>query len=182
LLPGTPAVAPAGDPVYRMATIDGYITQKGEISLACLGKFNIRALNSILGGVTGLVDMTRTMTSKGYHSIDTKELLQNVLGGVLGGATRSSFRFVSIGLGGTLKSPKLTKLIVESDARRKNKGTTIPVSPSDPDERKLRQDGDITFNLHFEIPVGYGKSSEPGDFAGQFMQDTLKSLISNITF
>lgn len=182
LLPGTQAVAPAGDPVYRMAMLDGMITSKGDLSLLCLGKFNIRALNSILGGVTGLVDMSKTITTKGINNIDSKELLQNVLGGVLGGATRSSFRFVSIGLGGTLKSPKLTKLVVESDARRKNKGTTIPVSPSDPEDKRLKQDGDITFNLHFEVPVGYGKSSEPGDFAGQVMQDTLKSLISNITF
>ena len=181
-LPGTQAIAPDGDPVYRVAMADGYITRKGDMSVTCLGKFNIRALNSLLGGISGLMDMSRTITTQGINNIDTKELLQSVLGGVLGGATRSSFRFVSLGLGGNISSPKLTKLVVESDARKKHQGSTIPTSNSDPDERRIRQDGDFTFKLHFEIPVGYGKSSESADLPGQFMQDTLKSLISNITF
>ncbi len=182
-LPGTQAVAPDGDPFYRMAMADGYITRKGDMSINCLGKFNIRALNSLLGGVSGLVDMSRTITTQGINNIDTRELLQNVLGGVLSGATRSSFRFVTLGFSGSVKEPKLTKLLVESDARsRRSKYVTIPTSNSDPTEKQMHQDGDWTFKLHFEIPVGYGKNTEAADIKGQFMQDTLKSLISNITF
>ena len=46
----------------------------------------------------------------------------------------------------------------------------------------MKMEGDWTFKLHFEVPVGYGKNTEANDFKGQFMQDTLKSLISNINF
>lgn len=182
LLPGTQAVAPAGDSVYRMIMADGYITTKGDMSLTCLGKFNVRALNSILGAVRGIMDMRRTITTEGINNIDSKELLQSVLGGILGGATRSSFRFVTIGLGGKLSSPKLTKLMVEHDRTRMSRGTGIPRSNSDPTEKQMHLDGDITFNMHFELPVGPGKNSEPRDITGQVMQNTLKSLISNITF
>ncbi len=181
-LPGTQAVAPDGDTIYRMVMADGYITRKGDMSVTCFGKFNIRALNSLLGGVSGLVDMSRTITTQGINNVDAKEVAQRVLGGVLGGATRSSFRFVTLALGGNISQPKLTKLLVESDARRKNRGNSIPTLHSDPTEKQLKIDGDWTLKLHFEIPVGYGKNSEAADIKGQIMQDTLKSLISNITF
>ena len=53
LLPGSQAIAPDGDMLYRNVMVDGAINSEKELSFFALGKVNIRALNSVLGAFQG---------------------------------------------------------------------------------------------------------------------------------
>lgn len=179
LLPGSQAVAPKGDMLYRNVMADGAINSEKELSFFALGKINIRALNSVLGAFQGLVSAGSDLAS---GSLDKEEALQNVLGGVISGFTKNEFKFISMGIGGTTSEPKVTHLRVTQAMNNRSSKALIPSSGSDPDEDKSAKDGNTTFRFKFEIPLGPGTDEGNGLSKGNFVGQTLENLINNIDF
>ncbi len=177
ILPGSQAVAPPGDPVYRYVMIDGLINNKKEMSLFTMGKVNIRALNALLGALQGIINVGMEYTGE----LDSSALLQNFLGGVLSGFTRTDFRFVTMNINGTMDSPRFSNIKVDKSEQMTSPKNLIPKSASDPNEKDY-QGRDTVFRLKFEIPVGPGVSYTNGSFQGQIIEQTLGNILQGINF
>ncbi|MPN41272.1 hypothetical protein SDC9_188814 [bioreactor metagenome] len=74
-----------------------------------MGKVNIQALNALLGALQGIINVGMEYTGE----IDRSALLQNFLGGVLSGFTRTDFRFVTMNINGTMGSPQFSNVKVD---------------------------------------------------------------------
>ena len=177
ILPGSQAVAPPGDPVYRYVMIDGLINNKKEMSLFTMGKVNIRALNALLGALQGIINVGMEFAGE----LDSSALLQNFLGGVLSGFTRTDFRFVTMNINGTTDSPRFSNIKVDKSEQMTSPKNLIPKSASDPNEKDY-QGRDTVFRLKFEIPVGPGVSYTNGSFQGQIIEQTLGNILQGINF
>ena len=178
ILPGSQAAAPKGDSVYRYVMLDGIITHERNISMFAMGKVNIRALNALLGALQGVINAGMDFTSSG--KLNSGELLQNFLGGVLSGFAKSDFRFVTMNIGGTEDSLYFTNIKVDKNVKNSSASDAIPKSSSDPDEKDFLND--TTFRLKFEIPVGPGTQTNPDEVKGQVVEQTLENLFKNIDF
>jgi hypothetical protein len=172
ILPGSQAIAPTGDPVYRYVMVDGLINKDNELSMFAMGKVNIQALNAFLGALQGIINVG--IDSQG--EIDKNELLKNFLGGVLSGFTRTDFRFVTMNVNGTIKSPVFSNVKVDKSEQIGQGKDVIPHSASDPKDKDFT-DGDTTFRLKFEIPVGPGDSKTPNNVEGQVLEQTLGNVL-----
>ncbi len=178
LLPGSQATAPDGDPVYRYVMLDGMITPKRTISMFAMGKVNIRALNALLGAMQGVLNTGVDLAS---GAIDKSAILKGVLGGVLSGFAKSDFSFITMNIGGTVDSPTFSNIKVDKAVHNKSGGkSVIPTTPGDPKDDEL--DGNTTFKLKFEIPVGPGSSKTPDGMQGQVLEQTLENILKNIDF
>jgi len=178
ILPGSQAVAPSGDPVYRYVMLDGLINKKKEMSLFAMGKVNIQALNALLGALQGIINVGMEFTGE----LDRNALLQNFLGGVLSGFTRTDFRFVTLNVNGTVGSPSFSNVKVDKSEQMTSPRNVIPKSASDPNEKDY-QGRDTVFRLKFEIPVGPGISYTNGnDISGQIIEQTFGNILQGIDF
>lgn len=104
LLPGTKALAPEGDPLYRHLNADGPLGFDKSLGLNINGNVNIQALNALLGGLQGLF---------GTAGQSPEAMLQGLVGGLTGGLTQKDFRDISFRLEGTTESPSLKDLKIE---------------------------------------------------------------------
>lgn len=178
ILPGSQAVAPPGDPVYRYVMLDGLVNKKKEMSLFAMGKVNIQALNALLGALQGIINVGMEFTGE----LDRSALLQNFLGGVLSGFTRTDFRFVTMNINGTMDSPSFSNVKVDKSEQMTSPRNVIPKSASDPNEKDY-QGRDTVFRLKFEIPVGPGVSYTNGNnIGGQIIEQTLGNILQGIDF
>lgn len=169
LLPGTRITAPNDDPLFRYVTLDGSVSiYDKEIDLSCLGNINLRALNSFVGGLHGLVSAAM------QGSMDRTTLLQNFLGGALSGLSKTIFRDVSLTVKGKIDNLAFDKLEiaqpVDFDARPEILNQAVN------DEHKEKK-----FTLTVNIPVGPGGRHQ-GDYAGQvgsqIFEQAIKSLFN----
>ena len=179
LLPGSRAVAPDGDMLYRNVMADGAINSDKELSFFTLGKINIRALNSVLGAFQGIISAGADLAS---GSLDKEEALQNILGGVISGFTKNEFKFISMGIGGTVSQPEIMHLRVSQTMNMRSSKALIPSSGGDPEDNQSTKDGNTTFRFKFEIPMGPGADVGGGMSKGNFVGQTLENLINNIDF
>lgn len=177
ILPGSQAVAPPGDPVYRYVMLDGLINNKKEVSLFGMGKVNIQALNALLGALQGIINVGMDFTGE----LDSSALLQNFLGGVLSGYTRTDFRFVTLNINGTMDSPVFSNIKVDKSEHMVSARNIIPKSASDPTEKDF-SGRDTVFRLKFEIPVGPGVSHSEDSFQRQIIEQTLGNILQGIDF
>ncbi len=177
ILPGSQAVAPPGDQVYRYVMLDGLVNNKKEMSLFAMGKVNIRALNALLGALQGIINVGMEYTGE----LDKSALLQNFLGGVLSGFTRTDFRFVTMNINGTMESPQFSNVRVNKSEHMTSPRNLIPKSASDPNEKDY-SGRDTVFRLKFEIPVGPGVSYPQDSFQGQIIEQTLGNILQGIDF
>lgn len=178
LLPGSQAIAPSDDTIYRNVMVDGMINSEKEISFFALGKINIRALNSVLGAFQGLISVGSDMTS---GELDKDEALQRVLGGVISGFARNEFRFISMGIGGTVEEPKVNNIRVSQAANMRSSRALIPSKGGDPDDDQNKDDNRVV-RFRFEIPIGPGTDTGGGLTKGNFIGQTLENLVNNIEF
>ena len=142
-----------------------------------MGKVNIRALNALLGALQGIINVGMEFTGE----LDSSALLQNFLGGVLSGFTRTDFRFVTMNINGTMDSPRFNNIKVDNSEQMTSPKNLIPKSASDPNEKDY-QGRDTVFRLKFEIPVGPGVSYTNGSFQGQIIEQTLGNILQGINF
>lgn len=178
LLPGSQAVAPAGDMLYRNVMVDGSVNSDKELSFFALGKVNIRALNSVLGAFQGIISAGSDLAS---GTLNKEEALQSVLGGVISGFAKNEFKFISMGIGGTVSEPEIKHLRVSQAMNMRSSKSLIPSSGGDPEENETK-DGNTTVRFKFEIPMGPGADAGGGLSKGDFVGQTLENLINNIDF
>lgn len=178
ILPGSQAVAPKNDPVYRYMMLDGTVDENGVLGLFAMGKANIQALNALLGALQGLMDLGIDFN----EPLDKAELLQGIIGGALTGFSRNDFRFVTMGIHGTYDAPRFDNIRVQGKSQ--NASEAIPRTPSDPKDDAFSS-GNKTFKFRFEIPVGPGTAPGGGlddQARGQILKNALESLLQNADF
>jgi hypothetical protein len=168
VLPGSRLSAPKGDPVFNYIMADGSVTMDKDIDLNCMGNINIRALNSFVGGMQGLISSAIEDGKSGLS-------VENFLGGAIGGFTRNEFRDVSL----SVKS-------ASGDISVKN--VQIAAIPQDETAPKLneaemrREKEDERVRLKLEFPVGPGGETRRegigGQVGGQVLQHILNDLLS----
>lgn len=180
ILPGSRAVAPKDDPVYRYVMLDGTLTREKKVSMFGMGKVNIRALNALLGAMQGVlskIDLTGVS-----QTLDKNELIRGVVGGVLSGFTAGEFRFITMNIGGSVGALKFDNIKIDRASGRSGLDSSlIPKSASDPKDKDLLK-GNTKISLKFEIPMGPGVSTSSKGVKGQVVQQTLENLLNNLEF
>ncbi len=158
LMPGSTITAPPGDPLYRYMMVDGILGFSSNLDLHCSGNLNVQALNIFFGALEGLL---------GTETLDARQMLQNFLGGFLGGMSRKDFRDVSFDITGTWDKPTITKLKIVVPEKGPD-----PIPTTDEDEnRKGSQQ-----KINIEIPTGGSSSGESvGD---QIRQQILQQIFN----
>jgi hypothetical protein len=167
LNPGTQATAKRGDPLYRYISVTGPLGIPGNgLDLDFKGRFNITALDSVLGALKGAFQlMTGNLTGAGGGQI-----LRSALGKLMGLPAERDFQEASFQLKGSWKELQLLNLKID-----KSLEGWLPVT-TPPEERKA-SDKKIRFNL--QIPVGPGGSDDddPGD---QMKRQFLDNLLNQV--
>lgn len=177
ILPGSQALAPPGDTLYRYVMIDGLVDKEKNISMFAMGKVSIRALNALLGALQGIINVGMDFSG----GSDKNVLLQNFLGGVLSGLTGNDLRFVTLNINGNLMSPTFSNIKVSKVQQISQGKDVIPKSASDPSEKGYST-GNRVFELKFEIPVGPGVGDETSNVEEQVLEQTLENLLHGINF
>ena len=159
LMPGSRITAPPGDPLYRYMMVDGPLGFSSNLDLHCSGNVNVQALNVLFGALEGLL---------GTETLDSQQMLQNFLGGFLGGMSRKDFRDVSFDIVGTWEKPSITKLKIAVPEKGPD---PIPTSEEDKDREGNQQ------KINIEIPTGGGSGS--GESVGdQIRQQILRQIFN----
>ena len=161
IIPGSRMAAPPGNPAYRYLSADGSVSLGGPLDLKCYGEINVTAFNAFLGALKGLIQ------AGGSSDL----MLQEILGGLVSGASRKDFREVSFKVKGTLDAPSLEDISVS----RRETVSPIPVSPGDPKNKNTNEQVRIT--LSFPVGPGGGSSEDVGD---QVQQQILEQMIKQI--
>lgn len=161
IIPGSRMAAPPGNPVYRYLSADGSVSLGGPLDLKCYGEINVTAFNAFLGALKGLIQ------AEGSSNL----MLQEILGGLVGGASRKDFREVSFKVKGTLDNPSLEDISVS----RRETVSPIPVSPGDPKDKNTNEQ--IRITLSFPVGPGGGTSDDVSD---QVQQQLLEQMIKQI--
>lgn len=188
LLPGSSLSAWPDDPVFKYVTLSGPLWRRAvpknigapeeilkesrdTIKLAVLGNINLKALNSLLGGMGVLLN---TVAQGG--AIDARQLAGDLVGGLFAGA-KDQFRDVSFVLAGPYDDLRVDDLNVAHD-----------LTFDDPNDwayggRKLKEKGRVrsdVYTLKFEIPVGPGEGkgkSIKNQATGQVLNAIINSLV-----
>ena len=188
LLPGSSLSAWPDDPVFKYVTLSGPLWRRAvpknigapaeilkesrdTIKLAVLGNINLKALNSLLGGMGVLLN---TVAQGG--AIDARQLAGDLVGGLFAGA-KDQFRDVSFVLAGPYDDLRVDDLNVAHD-----------LTFDDPNDwayggRKLKEKGRVrsdVYTLKFEIPVGPGEGkgkSIQNQATGQVLNAIINSLV-----
>ena len=179
IIPGSQAVAPKDDAVYKYVMLDGMINRKKQMSMFAMGKVNIRALNALLGAMQGIINAGMDFATLG--TIDKSELLSSFLGGIFSGYSKDDFRFVTMNIGGSTDSPSFYNIEVDKQVKDSRTKEIIPRSGSDPIEGNLLERAKI-LRLNFEIPLGFGADKDKNGVGTQVLEQTFRNLLRNINF
>jgi uncharacterized protein involved in outer membrane biogenesis len=168
LLPGSRVSASKGDPVFNYIMADGSISMEKDINLFCVGNVNIRALNSFVGGVRGLVSSAMDQGTSGLT-------FQNFLGGAITGFAKDEFRDVSLSVVASSSDISIEKVVISEPAKN-------DLSPELNEAERRREKNDEMLRLNLEFPVGPGgeehKSGIGSQIGGQVLQHALNGLLS----
>ncbi|MPN13866.1 hypothetical protein SDC9_161192 [bioreactor metagenome] len=167
LLPGSRAAAYPDDTIYRYFTASGTVgIGDKSISLKCLGDINLKALNTFLGAIRGLISVGDNITDP--------LLLQKFLSGLVGGYSVRDFRETSFTLAGTWNDMKMYDLKVSQPIQ----STPIPFDSTFSDEKEKEKVDDIKIKLSFPTGEGKDNSLSPGEqVKKQLMENLLKQII-----
>ena len=170
-LPGSRVSAPSGDPVFKYITLDGNVgISDREFDLYCVGNVNIRALNSFVNGLQGL--MNAAMTDSG----NSEEMLQNFLGDMLTGYSKNEFREVELTVRGTPERFGFEKFVIKApikfDATPEQLST--PTGSKEKDMERIR--------LKLEFPVGPGGGGNGNNVGGQVFEQALDQALKGLIF
>ncbi|MDR1515776.1 MAG: hypothetical protein LBS45_08775 [Synergistaceae bacterium] len=168
LLPGSRIAAPKGDPVFNYVMADGSISMEKDISLFCVGNVNIRALNSFVGGVRGLVSSAIDEGTSGLT-------LNNFLGGAITGLAKDEFRDVSLSVKASSSDISIENVVISEPTKN-------DLTPALNEAERRREKNDETLRLNLEFPVGPGgdgrKEGIGSQVGGQVLQHALNGLLS----
>jgi hypothetical protein len=159
LMPGSRMTAPPGDQLYRYMSVDGTVGFSSRLDLYCSGNVNVQALSTFFGALEGLL---------GSESLDPQSMLENMLGGFLGGISKKDFRDVSFEVDGDWDQPVITNIKVAVPEKRAD---PIP-STGDPETKGNER------KLEIEIPTGGGTGK--GESVGDQIKQQILEQIFNI--
>jgi hypothetical protein len=129
---------------------------------------NIRALNSFVGGVQGLVSSAIDEGTSGLT-------LQNFLGGAITGFSKDEFRDVSLSLKASSSDVSIEKIVISDPPKN-------DLSPMLNDAERRREKDDERLRLRLEFPVGPGgdgrKEGIGSQVGGQVLEHALSDLLS----
>jgi uncharacterized protein involved in outer membrane biogenesis len=168
LLPGSRVSAPKGDPVFNYIMADGSISMEKDVNLFCVGNVNIRALNSFVGGVRGLVSSAMDQGSSGLT-------FQNFLGGAITGFAKDEFRDVSLSVIASSSDVSIEKVVISEPVKK-------DLAPELNEAERRREKNDEMLRLNLEFPVGPGgdehRSGLGSQIGGQVLEHALNGLLS----
>lgn len=168
-LPGTRASAPPDDPIFKYLTVDGSILlQDRYINLSCLGNINLRSLNSLVGGLQGVMNAAMS------GSTNKDELLSTFLGGAISGMSKNQFRDVSLNVKGTSDDLRFSNVTIAEPLTH----SSMPEVLSQSNESNEKKED--KFSVTVEFPVGPGTAKDEnvgGQIGGQVLEQTLKSIL-----
>jgi hypothetical protein len=167
LNPGSQVTAPPGAPLYRSFAINGSLGIPGTgLGLMCQGRFDIQALDTVLGALKSAFQyMTGTLSSGGSLG---GSLLRGAAAKVVG-YTEHDFQDVTFQLKGNWKELQLLNLTIS-----KSLEGYLPLS--DMNESTEEKETERKFRFNLRIPTGPGGTEDGDDTKNQFK----KQLLDNI--
>jgi len=159
LMPGSRMTAPPRDPLYRYMSVDGTVAFSSRLDLYCSGNVNVQALSTFFGAFEGLLSS---------ESLDPQNMLENMLGGFLGGMSKKDFRDVSFKIDGSWEKPQISNIKIAVPERRSDPIPSEGDSERQTDQRKIE----------IEIPTG-GGSGNGDSVGGQIKQQVLEQIFTN---
>ncbi len=159
LMPGSRMTAPPGDPLYRYMSVEGTVGFSSSLDLYCSGNVNVQALSTFFGALEGLL---------ASESLDPQIMLENMLGGFLGGISKKDFRDVSFEVDGSWDQPVITNIKVAVPEKRPEPFPTEGDPETKSDERKIE----------IKIPTG-GGTGEGESVGDQIKQQILEQIFNN---
>ncbi|EEX48147.1 translocation/assembly module TamB domain-containing protein [Jonquetella anthropi] len=186
ILPGSTMSAWADDPVFSYVAFSGPVWRQSlesvpgvpkdllagsrdTVKLAVNGNFNVKALNSLLGGIGVLIQ-------GGMEGADPKELASGFVQGLIGNA-KNQFRDVSFTVAGPYDDLRVDDLKIENEISFARKNDWAYGAGHIGDESKKQE---TSYSLKFKIPIGpgEGKGSSVGEQAtNQILKQIVDSLI-----
>jgi hypothetical protein len=170
LNPGTQVTAKRGDPFYRYLSVNGPLgIADKDLNLNFKGRFNINALNTVLGALRGAFQlMTGTLAGGGGG-----QLLRSALGKLIGLEERD-FQDVTFQLKGSWSELQLLNLKID-----KSLESYLPLKATNAAEEE-RKENERKIQFNFQIPVGPGGGEDgekPGD---QMKRQLLDNLLKQV--
>jgi translocation and assembly module TamB len=166
VLPGSRVSAPKGDPVFNYIMADGSVSMENDVDLYCVGNVNIRALNSFVGGVNGLISSAMEEGTSGLT-------FENFLGGAIRGFSKNEFRDVSLAVKGASDDISIQNIKIAAPPK-----TDLTPELNEAERRREKEDERIRLNLEF--PVGPGEKKRGGDIGGQVGGQMLEQALGGI--
>lgn len=170
LNPGTQAIAPPGESLYRYFAINGSMGIPGKgLDLNCYGRFDVHLLDTVLGALRGVFQlMTGTLSGGG-------QLMRQAVGKVVG-ITERDFQDVSFQLRGNWKELQLLNLRINKSLE----GYLPLQNLNEKSEEHKEQERKIQFNL--KIPTGRGSNGDDQDTQDQFKKQLLDNLLNQLDY
>jgi hypothetical protein len=164
LNPGTQVTAPPRAPLYRYFSISGPLGVLGKgLNLNCQGRFDVHALDTVLGALKGVFQfMTGSLSGGGGAQLARQAV------GKLIGITEREFQEVSFQLKGSWQELQLLNLKID-----KSLEGYLPLQDDEPTSRSA---GDQKFKLNIKIPVGPGNEDSDESTQDQFKRQLLDNL------
>ncbi|MDR1649187.1 MAG: AsmA-like C-terminal region-containing protein [Synergistaceae bacterium] len=169
LNPGAQVTAKRGDPFYRYLSVNGPLGIPGKgLDLSFKGRFNINALNTVLGALRGAFQlMTGTLAGSGGGQI-----LRSALGKLVGLPERD-FQDVTFQIKGSWSELQLLNLKID-----KSLENYLPLKETNVEQERKENEKKIQFNLR--IPVGPGGSGDDENPADQMKRQFLDNLLNQV--
>jgi hypothetical protein len=164
LNPGSQATAKPGDALYKYLAVNGPMGLNNRtLGLDFNGRFNVQALNTVLGALRGLFQLTTgTLTGGG-------QLVRQAVGRMVG-ITDRDFQDVSFQLRGSWDELQLLNLKIDKPLEG-----YLPIRTSDSLPTHREDNRKIKFNI--KIPTGPGGEDEE-NAQDQFKRQLLDNLLN----
>jgi hypothetical protein len=169
LNPGTQATAKEKDPLYRYFSINGPLGLMGKgLALNCKGRFDIHALDMLLGALKGAFQlMTGSLAGGG-------QILRQAVGKLVG-YTERDFQDVTFQLKGSWQELQLLNLKID-----KSLENYLPINKLNPENTQMKESQKkIQFNI--TIPTGPGGDDET-DAQDQFKKQLIDNIFNQMHF
>jgi hypothetical protein len=170
LNPGSQATAPPGAPLYRYFALNGSLGIPGTgLGLMCQGRFDVQALNTVLGALKSAFQyMTGTLSGGGSLG---GSLLRGVAAKVVG-YTEHDFQDVTFQLKGSWQALQLLNLKIS-----KSLEGYLPLSGMNDNPAPEGKDAERKFQINLRIPTGPGSTEDGEDTENQIKKQILDNLI-----
>jgi hypothetical protein len=165
ILAGSRMEAPLKDPLYQHLALDGLIEYDGGLDIEGDAVVNVQALNAFFGG---LQTAFRATLSKG-------DLLDDIMGGLLGRVTKKDYREILFHIEGTRDSPQFSKLEVQGG----DQYISDLINIDEFNENKMERD-DKQIQLKINFPVGKGGENKSPSAGEQFKNQLIEGILKGI--